>query len=161
MRRTIASIMVVGIACMGVSACSSEQAAENMVNDALGGSASVDMGEDGEIRVDTGDGSIEIGTGEFPEGWPADLTVIPGFTLAAASVTSDGLSAQMVAEGDETEAVRTYALDLQANQGWAVDPSLPPGANGMWALTKEGKVVTMFSAAAGDQTVVIFSIADR
>ena len=132
-----------------------------MVNDALGGSASVDMGEDGEIRVDTGDGSIEIGTGEFPEGWPADLTVIPGFTLAAASVTTDGLSAQMVAEGDETEAVRTYALDLQANQGWAVDPSLPPGANGMWALTKEGKVVTMFSAAAGDQTVVIFSIADR
>ena len=119
------------------------------------------MGEDGEIRVDTGDGSIEIGTGEFPEGWPADLTVIPGFTLAAASVTTDGLSAQMVAEGDETEAVRTYALDLQANQGWAVDPSLPPGANGMWALTKEGKVVTMFSAAAGDQTVVIFSIADR
>ncbi|MEX1209605.1 MAG: hypothetical protein WEA35_01885 [Candidatus Nanopelagicales bacterium] len=161
MRRTIASIMVVGIAFMGVSACGSEQAAENTVNDALGGSASVDMGEDGEIRVDTGDGSIEIGTGEFPEGWPADLTVIPGFTLAAASVTSDGLSAQMVAEGDETEAVRTYAIDLQANQGWAVDPSLPPGANGMWALTKEGKVVTMFSAAAGDQTVVIFSIADR
>ena len=146
---------------MGVSACSSEQAAENMVNDALGGSASVDMDEDGEISVDTGDGSIEIGTGEFPEGWPADLTVIPGFTLAAASGTSDGFSAQMVAEGDETEAVRTYALDLQANQGWAVDPSLPPGANGMWALTKEGKVVTMFSATAGDQTVVIFSIADR
>lgn len=151
MHRTIASIMVVGIALVGVSACSSEQTAENMVNDALGGSAS----------VDTGDGSVEIGAGGFPEGWPVDLTVIPGFTLAVSSVTTEGLSAQMIAEGDETEAVRTYALDLQANQGWAVDPSLPPGANGMWALTKEGKVVTMFSAAAGDQTVVIFSITDR
>lgn len=153
--------MVVGIALVGVSACSSEQTAENMVNDALGGSASVDMGEDGEVRVDTGDGSVDIGAGGFPEGWPVDLTVIPGFTLAASSVTTEGLSAQMIAEGDETEAVRTYALDLQANQGWAVDPSLPPGANGMWALTKEGKVVTMFSAAAGDQTVVILSITDR
>jgi hypothetical protein len=31
----------------------------------------------------------------------------------------------------------------------------------MWALTKEGKVVTMFSAASGGQTIVIFSVTDR
>lgn len=139
-----AVVLVTGLTLVGVTACSSEQATDSTTDSASSSSASVDAG-----------------VGEFPAEWPADLTVIPGFTLASASVTADGLSAQMTAEGDETEAVRTYALDLQANQGWAVDPSLPPGANGMWALTKEGKVVTMFSAAAGNQTVVIFSITDR
>lgn len=161
MRRALAALALSALL-VPLAACSSQQAAENMVNDALGGSASVDMGEDGEIRVDTSDGSYEIGTGEFPEGWPADLGVISGFTLASAGATPEGLTAQMIAEGDQSAAVDAYAKDLQANQGWAVDPSVPPGgANGMWALTKEGKVLTIFSAATGGQTVVILSIVDR
>lgn len=161
MRRTLAALALSALL-VPLAACSSQQAAENMVNDALGGSASVDMGEDGEVRVDTSDGSFEIGTGEFPEGWPADLTLIPGFTLASAGATPEGLSAQMIAEGDQSAAVDAYAKDLQANRGWAVDPSVPPGgANGMWALTKEGKVATIFSAASGGQTIVIFSITNR
>ena len=160
--RRLAVLAAAVLATVALGACSSQQAAENMVNDALGGSASVDMGEDGEVRVDTSDGSFEIGTGEFPEGWPADLALIPGFTLASSASGPEGLNAQMIAEGDQSAAVDAYAKDLQANQGWAVDPSVPPGgANGMWALTKEGKVVTIFSAATGGQTVVIFSVTDR
>jgi hypothetical protein len=161
MRRTLAALALSTLL-VPLAACSSQQAAENMVNDALGGSASVDMGEDGEVRVDTSDGSFEIGTGEFPEGWPADLTLIPGFSLASAGSTPEALTAQMIAEGDQSAAVDAYAKDLQANQGWAVDPSVPPGgANGMWALTKEGKVATIFSAASSGQTIVIFSITNR
>jgi hypothetical protein len=132
-----------------------------MVNDALGGSASVDMGEDGEVRVDTSDGSVEFGTGEFPEGWPADLEVIPGFTLLASAATAEGLTAQMSASGDQSAAVDAYVKDLQANKGWSVDPSIPLGTPNMWALTKEGKVATIFSAPTGSETVVVFSITDR
>lgn len=160
MRKVVLSLAA-ALAAVSLAACGSDQAAENMVNDALGGSASVDMGEDGEVRIDTSDGSMEIGTGEFPEGWPADLSVISGFTLVAASNTPEGLSAQMIAEGDQTLAVDSYVKDLQANKGWAVDPSIPLGTPNMWALTKEGKVATIFSAASGGQTVVIFSITDR
>ena len=160
MRRAVLSFAA-ALAAVSLAACGSDQAAEDMVNDALGGSASVDMGEDGEVRIDTSDGSMEIGTGEFPEGWPADLAVISGFTLVAASNTPEGLSAQMIAEGDQTLAVDSYVKDLQANKGWAVDPSIPLGTPNMWALTKEGKVATIFSAASGGQTVVIFSITDR
>ena len=72
MRRALAAAALAALL-VPLAACGSQQAAENMVNDALGGSASVDMGEDGEVRVDTSDGSFEYGTGEFPEGWPADL----------------------------------------------------------------------------------------
>lgn len=132
-----------------------------MVNDALGGSASVDMGEDGEVRVDTSDGSVEFGTGEFPEGWPEDLEVIPGFTLLASAATAEGLTAQMSASGDQSAAVDAYVTDLQANKGWSVDPSIPLGTPNMWALTKEGKVATIFSAPTGSETVVVFSITDR
>ena len=160
MRRAVLSFAA-ALAAVSLAACGSNQAAEDMANDALGGSASVDMGEDGEVRIDTGDGSMEIGTGEFPEGWPADLAVISGFTLVAASNTPEGLSAQMIADGDQTLAVDAYVKDLQANKGWAVDPSIPLGTPNMWALTKEGKVATIFAAASGGQTVVIFSITDR
>ncbi|MGA1088843.1 MAG: hypothetical protein ACO3X2_05215 [Candidatus Nanopelagicales bacterium] len=160
MRRVVLSFAA-ALAAVYLAACGSNQAAADMANAALGGSASVDMGEDGEVRIDTGDGSMEIGTGEFPEGWPADLAVISGFTLVAASNTPEGLSAQMIADGDQTLAVDAYVKDLQANKGWAVDPSIPLGTPNMWALTKEGKVATIFAAASGGQTVVIFSITDR
>ena len=160
MKRALAAAALAALL-VPLAACSSQQTAENMVNDALGGSASVDMGEDGEVRVDTSDGTFEYGTGEFPEGWPADLTLIPGFTLLAGAATPDGLTAQMSASGDQTAAVDAYVKDLQANQGWAVDPSIPLGTPNMWALTKEGKVVTIFSAPTGNETVVVFDVTDR
>ncbi len=159
-RRALATVALAALL-VPVAACSSQQAAEDMANDALGGSASVDMGEDGEVRVDTSDGSYEIGTGEFPEGWPADLEVIPGFELLAGGAAADGLSAQMYAEGDQSAAVDAYVKDLQANRGWAVDPSIPFGTPNMWALTKEGKVATIFSAPSANETIVVFSITDR
>lgn len=160
MRRALAALALSAML-VPLAACSSEQAAEDMVNDALGGSASVDMGEDGEVRVDTSDGSMEIGTGEFPADWPADLALIPGFELLSSSTTPDGMSAQMYAQGNQSEAVDAYVKDLQANKGWAVDPSIPPGTPNMWALTKEGKVATIFSGPSGNETVVVFSVTNR
>ena len=160
MRRALAAAALAALL-VPLAACGSQQAAEDMVNDALGGSASVDMGEDGEVRVDTSDGTFEYGTGDFPEGWPADLALIPGFTLLAGAATPEGLTAQMSASGDQTSAVSDYVKDLQANRGWAVDPSIPPGTPNMWALTKEGKVVTIFSAPTGNETVVVFNVTDR
>jgi hypothetical protein len=67
----------------------------------------------------------------------------------------------MYAEGNQSEAVDTYVKDLQANKGWAVDPSIPPGTPNMWALTKEGKVATIFSGPTGNETVVVFSVTAR
>ena len=160
MRRALAAAALAALL-VPLAACGSQQAAEDMVNDALGGSASVDMGEDGEVRVDTSDGSFEYGTGEFPEGWPADLQLIPGFALLSSGATPEGMTAQMYAEGDQTAAVDAYVKDLQANRGWAVDPSIPLGTPNMWALTKEGKVATIFSGPTGNETVVVFSVADR
>ena len=160
MRRSLAAAMLAAAA-LPLAACGSQQAAEDMVNDALGGSASVDMGEDGEVRVDTSDGSYEVGTGEFPEGWPADLVVIPGFELVSSSSNPDGLTVQFYGEGDQSAAVDAYVKDLQANQGWLVDMSVPPGTPGMWALTKEGRVATIFSAPSADQTAVVISVTDR
>ena len=160
MKRALAAAALAALL-VPLAACSSQQTAEDMVNDALGGSASVDMGEDGEVRVDTSDGTFEYGTGEFPEGWPADLALIPGFSLLAGAATPEGLTAQMSAPGDQATAVSDYVKDLQANKGWAVDPSIPPGTPNMWALTKEGKVATIFSGPTGNETVVVFSVADR
>ena len=160
MRRALAAAALAALL-VPLAACGTQQAAEDMVNDALGGSASVDMGEDGEVRVDTSDGSMEYGTGEFPEGWPSDIVVIPGFELLASATVQDTLSAQMYAEGDQSAAVDSYVKDLQANKGWAVDPSIPPGTPNMWALVKEGQVVTILSGPNSNETLVAFSVTNR
>jgi hypothetical protein len=161
MRRSLAAAVLAALLTPLAAGCGSQQTAEDMVNDALSGSASVDMGEDGEVRVDTSDGTFEAGTGEFPEGWPADLAVIPGFELIGSMSTPDTLTAQMYAEGDQSAAVDAYVIDLQANQGWAVDMSIPPGTPNMWALTKEGRVVTILSGPNANETLVAFSVTDR
>ena len=160
MRRALAAAALAAVLA-SLAACGSQQTAEDMVNDALGGSASVDMGEDGEVRVDTSDGTFEAGTGEFPEGWPADITLIPGFELLGSMSTPDTLSAQMYAEGDQSAAVDAYVKDLQANKGWAVDPTVPPGTPNMWALTKEGRVVMILSGPNANETIVAFSVTER
>ena len=161
MRRSLAALTAAA-ALVAVAACgNTQEAVEDRVNDALGGSASVDIGEDGEVRVDTSDGSMEYGTGDFPEGWPADLALIPGFQLLASASTSDALTAQMYAEGDQSAAVDAYVKDLQANKGWAVDPTVPPGTPNMWALTKEGKVVMILSGPNSNETLVAFSVTSR
>ncbi len=159
-KRALAGLALAAII-LPVAACGSQQAAEDMVNDALSGSASVDMGEDGEVRVDTSDGSMDIGTGEFPADWPADLVVIPGFQLLASGTTAEGMSAQMYAAGNQSEAVDAYVKDLQANKGWAVDPSVPLGMPNVWALTKEGKVVTILAGPSANETIVAFSVTNR
>ena len=160
MRRALAAAALAALL-VPLAACGSQQAAEDMVNDALSGSASVDMGEDGEVRVDTSDGSMEYGTGEFPDGWPSDIAVIPGFQLLASGSAQGTLSAQMYAEGDQSTAVDAYVMDLQANKGWAVDPSIPPGTPNMWALVKEGQVVTILSGPNSNETLVAFSVTNR
>ena len=159
--RALAAAVIAALVFPLVACGTSQQATEDQINDALGGSASVDMGPDGEMRVEMSEGSVEIGTGEFPDGWPADLGVIPGFELLSSGTTTDALSAQMYAEGDQSAAVADYVRDLQANRGWAVDPSIPIGTPNMWALTKQGQVVTIFSAPTGNETIVIFSVGDR
>lgn len=157
MKRALAAAALAALL-VPLAACGSQQAAEDMVNDALGGSATVDMGDDGEVRVDTSDGTFEAGTGKFPDGWPADLTVIPGFELVGSMSTPDTLTAQMYAEGDQSAAVDAYVKDLQANRGWLVDTTVPPGTPNMWSLTKDGKVVMILSGPSSTETIVAFSV---
>jgi hypothetical protein len=117
--------------------------------------------EGGSAEPDPTTASASVNAAEFPSGWPADLTVIPGFSLLGSASTADTLSAQMYAEGDQSAAVDAYVKDLQANKGWSVDPSVPLGMPNMWALTKEGKVVMILSGPSNTETVVAFSVTNR
>ena len=150
-----AAIAIIAVAASGCG--SSQQAAENAVNDALSGSASVDIGEDGSVKVEGSEGTYQYGTGELPEGWPEEVPVPPGFTVMASAKSGDTFTAQFEAAGDQTQAVKDYAIWLQ-NNGWAIDAQIPPGTNGMWGFRAFGYSLTMLSTVFGDQTVVSVNI---
>ena len=90
---------------------------------------------------------------QLPADWPKEAPVIPGFTLVSTGTSGDTLTAQFQAAGDQSKAVKDYAIWLQ-NNGWALDSQIPPGTNGMWGFRAYGYSLTMLATAFGDQTVV-------
>ena len=67
--------------------------------------------------------------------------------------SGDMYTAQFQAAGDQTQAVKDYAIWLQ-NNGWAIDALIPPGNNGMWGFRAYGYSLTMLATDFGDQTIV-------
>ncbi|MGI9197522.1 MAG: hypothetical protein ACR2KE_08700 [Candidatus Nanopelagicales bacterium] len=96
-------------------------------------------------------------TGQLPEGWPTQVPAVPGFTVMSGSGSGDAFTAQFQAAGDQSKAVKDYAIYLQ-NNGWALDGNIPPGANGLWGFRAFGYSLTLLSTVFGDQTVVSMNI---
>ena len=159
-RRALAGLALAAII-LPVAACGSQQAAEDMVNDALSGSASVDLDADGGVKVEASDGTIEFGTGELPPTWPSEVPPPPGFEVIMAGSTPEditgGFNASFQAPGDQMAAVDAYVRDLM-NKGFAVDGDIPLGANGMYGLVGNGYQVDMLAVNMGETTQVTMRI---
>ena len=159
MRRIIIAA-VAAAALVSLSACgSATQQAEDMVNDALSGSASVEMDEDGGIKVEASDGNFEIGTGELPADWPSEIPAPEGFEVVMAGANDDGsFNAAFEARGDQLAEVDAY-VKLLMNSGFAVDSQIPLGANGMYGLVGFGYRVDLLAIVMGDTTQLTIIVA--
>ncbi len=161
MRRALAAVAGATIAVGLLTACggSSTQTAEDMMNDALSGSASVQLDEDGGVKVEASDGTIEFGTGELPPTWPSEVPPPPGFEVIMAGSTGGDTNwtGSFQAPGDQMAAVDAYVRDLM-NRGFAVDGDIPLGANGMYGLVGNGYQVDMLAVNMGETTQVTMRI---
>ena len=150
-RRALAGLALAAVA-LPVAACGSQQAAENMVNDALGGSASVDLDADGGIKVEASDRTFEMGTGSLPADWPSEVPAPEGFDVFMAGSTAEGaFNASFQASGNQMGAVDDY-VKLLMNSGFAVNGDIPLGANGMYGLVGNGYQVDMLAVPMGETT---------
>lgn len=145
--RTLVSISLLAAvgtlsACGGDDKGTQEAAVEEIIEQASGGSVDIEIDEDGNVaNIETEDGSLNIGSGELPAEWPADVPVYEGGQITSTqSMESNG--EQFVIVGYQTteaagDAVAGFKAALVA-AGFTVDAegATTDGAgSGLWTLT--------------------------
>lgn len=150
MRTRVGLVAVAALASLGLlTGCGlGQQAAERIAEEQLGPGSDVEIGEDGSIKIDSSDGSYEIGTGELPEGWPSDIPGPDGYTLVGGlgDTTNKAWSATWLAEGDRMAEVQSY-IDVLVGKGYAVEET--GGVPGLWSLKKGSTNVVVLAGLDG------------
>lgn len=129
-------------ACGGDDSNAQEAAVEEIIEQASGGSVDIEIDEDGNVaNIETEDGSLNIGSGELPAEWPADVPVYEGGQIMTnQSMESNGERFLIV--GYQTtepagDAVAGFKSALVA-AGFTIeaDGATTDGAGaGLWTLT--------------------------
>ncbi len=128
MSRRLALLVALLLGAALVSGCgadeiadqATEKAVEKQLEDAGGDDVDIDI-DDETVKVETSDGTFEAGTGDLPEGYPADqVPVVDGTVMFAVSDGDGGFSVAVEYDGSADEA---YAAAEQALTGAGLSPS--------------------------------------
>jgi hypothetical protein len=109
----LGAALVLGTGCGAVADKATERATEEATEEALGGDAQVDVDDDGNVQIESEDGSASYGTGELPDDWPDDIPM-PDDTEITAAISSDGTSNISGTSSLSPEEVDAHFADL----GW-------------------------------------------
>lgn len=130
--RTVRTFAAAGLAlglAFGLSACGkaadklSEKAAEKVAEKAAGGNANVDIdSKDGSFKIETEDGSFQMGGGEIPANWPSDIPLMKGFTPEGHMNMSSGNETNITLNGTADASIDDL-IDFykDAMSGWETD----------------------------------------
>lgn len=115
----LAALLSVG-ALSGCGEKATEKAAEKQIEkaaEANGEDVNVDINGD-EVSIDSSDGSVVIGTGDLPEGFPEDeVPLVDGEILVGTSSEGDGYMVSIKVDGDPGTAM-DEALSLLEGAGF-------------------------------------------
>lgn len=92
LRRTVAAAAAAVALPLTLGACGEavENAAEKAIEDGSGGDAEIDL-DDGEVTIENSDGSVVVGGGKLPDGFPEDAVPLVGEVKSGTAVdTPDG-----------------------------------------------------------------------
>jgi hypothetical protein len=97
---TTTSVLITG--CGAVAEKAGEKAAEKAIESQGGGNVDIDTSGDGEISIDTDEGSVSFGSGEVPAEWPEDVPIPDGLEVSTGSTidASDGRLVSVVGTTD-------------------------------------------------------------
>lgn len=124
-------LVAVGVLALGASACDAvadsvaENVAEGIAEQAAGGDVDIDVDEDGgNVRIESSEGTLDIGGGELPEGFPADLPLPDGHevqsSMSQGNADAATLFVTVTAPGTFDDVVAALESGL-ADGGWTVD----------------------------------------
>ncbi len=143
----LGAALVLGTGCGAAADKAAERVSEEATEEALGG-GNVDIDDDGNVEVETEDGSLSVGTGELPDDWPEDIPVIEGATLEGAySSSSNGESVHTASLTTDDSVADVLAFYKDELSGWTVDQESTSEVNG-----SESGILTV---SDGDRTAAI------
>lgn len=156
--RTLLSLSAAALALSGCGQAAIEERTEQAIERETGGQADVDLRGDGSMRIDTKDGTVEIGRQALPSDWPTEIGTYPGSTIVTtANVTSDkGRPASMITAttGDSAAKIATYFKDRLAADGWEINAEAVMGAMTIIGATKADQEFGMQIVTAENQSTI-------
>lgn len=95
------SMLITG--CGSVAEKAGEKAAEKAIESQGGGNVDIDTSGDGQVSIETEEGSMSFGTGEVPAEWPDDVPLPDGLEVSSGSTidASDGRLVSITATSDQ------------------------------------------------------------
>jgi len=129
-----------------------EELAEQAIEDSGGEDVDVDIDGD-EVTIEGEDGTVKVGTGDVPDGFPGELTIVDGDVVSSVD-TPDGAMVT-VAVDDAVDAFDEAVADLEAN-GWTREQLTEAGETRMGVFSKdEQQVMVMADGTTGQVTYTV------
>ena len=135
-----------------------EKATEKAIESEAGGDANVDIGKDGQVKIETEDGSLSINSGEVPDSWPEDIPLPDDLDVASSMSTPDGATVSGMTSVGVDDAMAFYedALD-----GWTISGEFNTSGDGASTSSatyeRDERVVTISASSNDDGTVLSVS----
>lgn len=147
-----ATAMVLLGGCGGEEA--GEQIGEQLVEKAAeqeGQDVDVDI-EGDTVKVETSEGTVEMGTGEWPGNLPGDPPQIEGEVLTSTESPSGAFVSVQV---DDASAAFADYVDQLEGEGWTIDQTSDAGAASTATLSKDGVKVQVIGDSSSNLVTLV------
>lgn len=158
-RRALA-VPIALMAIASVTSCSSDKAAENRAEDAIedasGGDADVDI--DGEkVEITTSEGTVTMGKGELPDGFPDDIPVIDGEIMMSMGAADQGY--QVTMEVDDPQAAFDEASAELEDAGFSKESDAEMAGATTASFQRADQTVILSAGGADDMATLSYTVA--
>lgn len=157
----LGGMLLVGAGCGKAADKAAERISEEAIEEGIDGS-NVDIDDDGNVDIETEDGSISTGT-DLPDDWPEDVPVMEG-AVVQGSYSSSSNGETIHTASFSTDRSVDEVLDFYKDElaDWTVDTDQTGDfngtASGTLVLSKGDRGVTV-SATDGDDGKVTMTMA--
>lgn len=150
--------------CGKVSDKLSEKASEKITEKAIeassGGKADVDI-KDGEVSIETEDGSLKIGTGDLPDNWPKDVPLPDDIKIAGSYGSSDTSSGEIVTVSAQTDLSADEVISFYNDKlgDWSESSNFSTSSDGgklsSISLEKDNRTISISATEDSDNETLL------
>lgn len=140
-----------------------EKMMENAIEKETGGQANVDIAN-GTMKVQTSEGSFEVGGNTLPKDWPSDAPAYPGASIQySASGMQDSGAGQgvMLTTKDSLQTVVDFYTEQMKKNGWTIEGSMNAGTTSTIAGSKDDRVFTVVASNVDGTTNITLALGTK